>query len=268
MTIEELIKSTNINKHEAKIIISHVLNCSKIELITLFDKYIQSSKIRIIKNLFQRRINGEPIAYLTGKREFYGLEFRVTPDVLIPRHETELLVDIAKDFLPSKGKALDLGTGAGPIIISIANHRKDGKYLGVDVCKKALKIARFNAIKNKVNVKFISSNWFSGIKDKFDLILCNPPYIAFNDPHLSRGDLIFEPKLALTDGSDGLNSIKKIVFLAPEYLKKGGWLFIEHGFNQSIQVKNLFSEKLWSEIQSHKDLSGFNRIFGAQLIKL
>ena len=188
---------------------------------------------------------GEPVAYIVGEREFFSLEFKVTPAVLIPRPETELLVEFALEQIApdSACRVLDLGTGSGCIAISIAQHRPHADIVAVDASVAALEIARDNARRHAVTaIEFVQSDWFGALSGRqFDLIVANPPYVAADDPHLERGDVRFEPAAALTGGGDGLACIRLIVASAPQYLRTGGWLAFEHGYDQSERVRELLA---------------------------
>jgi len=211
---------------------------------------------------------GEPIAYLVGQREFYGLTFAVTRDVLIPRPETELLVELALERLPQNGAVLDLGTGSGAVAVALAHGRPDAQVTAVDVSAAALALARRNAALNHVRVQFLQGDWYLalGAQDvgQFDLIVANPPYIVAGDPHLKQGDLRFEPIGALTDHGDGLSALRTIVAGAPARLKSGGWLLMEHGYDQAAAVRELLTAQGFCEVQSWRDLAGIERVSGAR----
>ncbi len=214
--------------------------------------------------MVERRLKGEPVAYITGFREFYGVEFKVTQDVLVPRPETELLVDLALERVPEQGafRVLDLGTGSGIVGISIARHRKRATVTAVDKSPSALAVAKQNGEKLE-NIRFLESDWFAALQgEKFDLILSNPPYIAEGDEHLAN--LKFEPALALTSGRDGLDAIRSILEAAPSHLEPGGWLFFEHGYNQGEICRELLS-KSFAEVVTWRDLSGIERVSGGRL---
>jgi len=235
-------------------------------------------------SLFGRRLRGEPIAYLLAIREFYGLPFKVSPATLIPRPETELLVEVALNHIPStsshieasekivlpnkedKFRVLDLGTGCGALALSIARARPNAEVVAVDSSPDALEIARENAQRLNINnVQFLISDWFSALQDKhFDLIVANPPYIAINDVHLSQGDVRFEPRCALVSGGDGLDDIRHICTQAKVHLNPGSWLLLEHGYNQASQVRSLMQQAEFSNTFSEQDLSGIERVSGGR----
>jgi release factor glutamine methyltransferase len=219
--------------------------------------------------LLQRRLSGEPVAYVLGEREFYGLNFSVTPQVLIPRPDTETLVEAALAQIPRHQpcRVLELGTGSGAIAIAIAKHRPLANVTGIDRSPAALEVARENARKlGAGNAEFRLSHWFSALaQEKFDVIVSNPPYIAADDPHLSQGDLRFEPASALAAGADGLDDIRLIVSAAPAHLVPGGWLLLEHGYDQAEQVAGLLRAVGFGEVASVTDLAGVLRVTQGRL---
>lgn len=218
--------------------------------------------------LFKRRLNGEPVAYLLGEREFYGLNFKVSPATLIPRSDTELLVDLALQHIPQQDmcRVLDLGTGSGAIALSIAHARPNAKVVALDASTAALEIAQLNAQRlNIVNVRLLHSDWFSALHDeRFDIIVANPPYIAAADVHLSQGDVRFEPPGALVSGVDGLDDIRRITAQARAYLNANGWLMFEHGHDQAAQARALLGQAGFSEVFSAQDLAGIERASGGR----
>jgi release factor glutamine methyltransferase len=222
------------------------------------------------RHWLERRAAGEPIAYLTGACEFYGLEFRVTPAVLIPRPETELLVDLALERLPAAGRArvLDLGTGSGCIAVTLAHLRPQLEVWAADVSPAALEVARDNARRLLAPVRFRRSDWLAGqAGERFDLILANPPYVAAHDPHLSQGDLRFEPACALVAGEDGLDDIRRIVAAAPAHLAPGGWLLFEHGYDQARRCRALLAAAGFARVASWRDLAGIERVSGGCMLE-
>lgn len=249
---------------EARILLAHALRLTRVQLITQSDRLLTADEAAQISSLFQRRIKGEPIAYITGEREFYGLMLHTTPDVLIPRPETELLVELALERLPANGRVLDLGTGSGAIAIAIAHARPDAAVTALDVSEAALAIAQRNAARHGVRVKFLCSDWYAALgNDQFDLIVANPPYIVKGDPHLSQGDLRFEPISALTDHDDGLSALRAIISGAKRHVVQGGWLLMEHGYDQAAAVRDLLERQGFHDARSWMDLAGIERITGA-----
>lgn len=266
MTLGEVLTRPPLEPLEARILVSHALRLTRVQLITQSERLLSIDEAARLTSLFRRRIAGEPIAYITGEREFYGLMLHTTPDVLIPRPETELLVELALERLPRGGRVLDMGTGSGAIAIAIAHTRPDATVMAIDVSESALAVARGNATRHDANVTFVQSDWYAALKDeRFDIIVSNPPYIVDADPHLSQGDLRFEPIDALTDHADGLSALRTIIKGAPDHLSVGGWLMMEHGYDQSAAVRALLSARGFHEVQSWADLAGIERVSGGRL---
>lgn len=213
-----------------------------------------------------RRAQGEPVAYLLGLREFYGRDFSVSPAVLIPRHETELLVELAlakvKTVLAPAGPAIvDLGTGSGCIAITLALEAPSAQVMAVDASTEALAVARANAAALAAPVNFVQGSWFEPLEgSRFHLIVSNPPYICADDPHLKQGDVRFEPASALASGPSGLDDIRAIASGAPSHLHPGGWLLFEHGYDQAEAMVGVFEEAGFSTIEQHLDLAGIVRV--------
>lgn len=250
---------------ENRILLCHALGMTRVGLITQSERVLTDEEGAALDALVERRMLGEPIAYIVGKREFYGLEFRVTAAVLIPRPDTELLVEKTLEKLPARGRVLDMGTGSGAIAVSVAHTRRDALVSALDVSSAALDIARDNAITHSVPVRFMQSDWFKALHgEEFDVIASNPPYIADGDVHLSQGDLLFEPSGALTDGADGLTALHKIIEGAPRHLVAGGWLLLEHGYDQAVPVRALLEEAGYADIASWRDLAGIERVTGGR----
>ncbi len=218
---------------------------------------------------FERRLSGEPIAYILGEREFFGLNFRVTPATLIPRPETELLVELALQRISPQGncRVLDMGTGSGAIALSIAHERPNAEVVAVDASEAALEITQLNVQQLKLkNVQLIHGNWFAALQgERFDVIVSNPPYIAADDTHLTQGDLRFEPRSALASGTDGLEDIRHICAHAKDYLHADGWLLFEHGYNQAESVRALLKLSGFSDVFSAQDLAGIERVSGGKI---
>ncbi|WP_194726713.1 peptide chain release factor N(5)-glutamine methyltransferase [Noviherbaspirillum malthae] len=265
-TLGALLKRPPIDAVDARILVCHSLGLTRVQLITQSDRALGQEEAVRLSQLFRRRIAGEPIAYITGEREFFGLALHTTPDVLIPRPETELLVELALERLPQNGRALDLGTGTGAIAIAIAHSRPDATVTAVDVSAAALEVARRNAQRHACTVRLIQSDWYAALQDgvRHDLIVSNPPYIVARDPHLSQGDLRFEPVDALTDHADGLSALRAIVQHAPSHLLEGGWLLMEHGYDQAQAVRGLLAERGFEAVQSWQDLAGIERVSGGR----
>ncbi|MGV3653228.1 MAG: peptide chain release factor N(5)-glutamine methyltransferase [Noviherbaspirillum sp.] len=253
---------------ETRILLGHVLGLSRVQLITRSEQILTAQEAHLLESLLSRRLDGEPIAYLTGEREFYGLPFAVTSAVLIPRPETELLVELAIEKLPSGGRAIDLGTGSGAIAVALARNRPDAQVTALDASEAALDVARGNAQRNGVQVGFLHSDWYRSLDEAgnttFDLVVSNPPYIVSGDRHLSQGDLRFEPLDALTDHGDGLSALRTIIAGAPGHLAPGGWLLMEHGYDQAGAVRELLGAAGFGEVCSWCDLAGIERVSGGK----
>lgn len=262
-TISAVLKNSPLNLLETRILLGHVLQLSRVQLITQSERILTASELRQLIDVFQRRIDGEPIAYIVGQREFYGLSFHVTPDVLIPRPETELLVELAAERLPDNGRVLDMGAGSGVIAVAIAHIRADAVVTALDISQAALDIARRNAARHGVSVNFFQSDWYDALTDqRFDMIVANPPYIVEGDSHLSQGDLRFEPVDALTDHADGMTALRTILSGATRHLVPGGWLLMEHGYDQAAAVRDFLMAHGFDEVQSWQDLAGIERASG------
>ena len=263
---------------DAEILLAHCLKKPRSHLLAWPDKVLQSAQLKQFRQLLQRRIDGQPISYLIGTREFWSIDLSVTPEVLIPRPETELLVETALAKLPSSSlQVADLGTGSGAIAIALAKERPNWQIIATDQSEAALSIATQNAAQQGLsNIEFRHGNWCGALPETgFDLIISNPPYIAESDPHLSQGDVRFEPPQALASGADGLDDIRQIISQALTFLKPNAWLMLEHGYNQSSAVSRLFNEaqlehdkeihQHYTHIRSLTDLSGHTRATIAQL---
>lgn len=266
-TIAELLAEAGIDPFEARLLTAHVLKLTRVQLITRSGDTPDASQVQAIRESFARRRAGEPIAYLTGYRDFHQLRLRVTPDVLIPRPETELLVEIASERIHKGARdVLDLGTGSGAIAIALAHLHPPARVCAVDASETALAVARDNANTHRTAIEFLHGDWYSPLADRrFDLIVSNPPYIRAGDPHLEQGDLRFEPSLALTDNYDGLSAIRAIVDGASAHLNPGGWLLVEHGYDQSAEVRSLLTRAGFAEVTSWTDLAGIERVSGGRL---
>lgn len=256
-------------RREAQILFGHAMGVSRAWLSAHHDDAADPSVADTFRELVRRRRAGEPVAYLVGRREFYGLGFRVTPDVLIPRADTETLVDAALEKLlkGAQPDVLDLGTGSGCVALTIAHERPEARVTAVDVSAAALIVARENAVSIGVNAEFVQGAWFEELDGRrFDLIVSNPPYVATGDPHLQQGDLRFEPATALASGEDGLADIRIIVADAPAYLREGGWLLFEHGYEQADVCRDLLLDAGFGEVISRADIAGLPRVAGGRLL--
>ena len=264
--------ANRLERLELRMLLCHALSLSRTGLITQDQRQITPNELVHIESLIARREHGEPMAYIIGEREFYGLAFHVTPAVLIPRPETELLVELALERLPANTatppRLLDMGTGSGALAVALAHTRPDAQVSALDASHAALAIATHNAIRHHTTVQFIHSDWYQALPQdaKFDLIVANPPYIVAGDPHLHQGDLRFEPVDALTDHADGLSSLRQIISGAPQHLQFGAWLLMEHGYDQAAKVRQLLAQQPFAQIQSWCDLAGIERVSGGQLL--
>lgn len=252
---------------DARVLLQHTLNVSRAHLAAYPEQILSEAEYKKFIAGLARRKHGEPIAYITGQREFYGLNFKVTAAVLIPRPDTELLIEQALARLPEHRpvRVLDLGTGSGAIAITIAKHRPLTLVTAVDVSAEALDIAIHNARyllgNSSSSVEFLLSDWVSALTDEpFDLIVSNPPYIADGDPHLIQGDLRFEPREALAGGAHGLSALRHIARNAAPRLVPGGWLLLEHGFDQGEACRELLATADLANVATHKDLAGIDRV--------
>jgi release factor glutamine methyltransferase len=267
---KQLEAALNIDSSSARIevqcLLQNVLQVNRAWLLTHPEQSLDPDQHAQYMALLERRQTGEPIAYLLGEREFYGLTFKVSPATLIPRPETELLVELALQRIPQQGacRVLDLGTGSGAIALSIAHARPEAEVVAADASTTALELAQFNANQlNLSNVRLLHSNWFSALQsESFDIIVSNPPYIAADDVHLAQGDVRFEPRGALISGTDGLDDIRLICAQAKIHLRPKGWLIFEHGYDHAAQVRALLQQSGFAEIFSARDLSGIERVSG------
>jgi release factor glutamine methyltransferase len=218
-----------------------------------------------LEGLLQRRLAGEPMAYIIGFKEFFGLRLQVDARVLDPRSDTETLVEWALGLLPeaSAQRVLDLGTGSGAVALALQHQRPAAKVTAVDASAAALAVACANAQRLNLPVQFVLSDWMNAVPGPFELIVSNPPYVADGDPHLSA--LTHEPLKALTSGSDGLNDIRHIIAQAPSRLAPGGWLLLEHGWDQATAVQTLLRNAQFDAVQSRRDLAGLDRCSGGRL---
>lgn len=268
---DDLLRATALAPGEARILLAHALGWRRTDLITRGDAVLPAARVDLFAALERRRLAGEPIAYLVGAREFYGLDLSVNPDVLIPRPETELLVDLTLDALAGceAPHVLDLGTGSGAIALAVAHARPDATVTAVDRSPAALSVAAGNAARVLRQarpggpLRLLASDWYAALDPataRFDLIVANPPYIAAADPHLRTGDLRFEPATALTDGADGLAALRVIVAGAPRYLREAGNLLLEHGFDQGLAVRALLTGAGFQDVRTARDLAGHERV--------
>ncbi|MGF0669902.1 peptide chain release factor N(5)-glutamine methyltransferase [Stenotrophomonas maltophilia] len=253
-------------RHEAELLLLHVLERPRSWLFAHATDPLAANDQAAFESLLARRVAGEPVAYLTGRRGFWTLDLEVDPATLIPRPETELLVELALERLPPDQalQLADLGTGSGAIALALASERPRAQVLATDASPGALAVAARNAARHELdNVRFAEGghDWYAPLQGvRFDLIASNPPYIASNDPHLEQGDLRFEPSTALASGMDGLDDIRRIVDGGQAHLRPGGWLLIEHGWDQGAAIRALFDATGFAEVQTVQDLEQRDRI--------
>ena len=241
----------------------HALKVETVWLLAHDTDPLDDAETTAFDALLVRRLAGEPVAYLLGEREFYGRPFRVTPATLIPRPETEHLVDAALARGPAQARVLDIGTGSGCIAITLKLERPDWQVTAIDLSTDALVVARDNACRLDADIEWLESDLFAALAGRtVDLIVSNPPYVAEADPHMATGDVRFEPRTALTSGEDGLDAIRQIVKQAPAHLSDGGWLLLEHGWDQGDAVGRLLTEAGFSKTFLEFDLAGQARVSG------
>ena len=271
VTIEQFIQQATVTldaspsaRLDAEVLVMHVTGLMRTALITRAGEMLATQQEERLRTLLARRARGEPVAYLTGRREFWSLEFLVTPDVLIPRPETELLVEQALARIPADAEwaIADLGTGSGAVALALAKERPRCHLIATDASEPALGVARANADRLGLhNSEFRCGDWFTPLAGtKFDLIVSNPPYVCFGDAHLTQGDVRFEPRTALVAGTDGLDAIRRIAAGAAAHLKPGGWLLLEHGYNQATAVRALLQAHDYATVTSCRDMAGNERV--------
>jgi release factor glutamine methyltransferase len=251
---------------EAELLLAHVLGVNRAWFFAHSDDALEPAATERFDTLVRRRAHGEPVAYITGTRDFWSMTLEVTAATLIPRPETELLVELVLERLPRRGRVVDLGTGSGAIALAIARERPDASVSAVDASGPALEVARRNAERLGLQrVHFAQGDWFAALDDGgFDIVVSNPPYIEEGDVHLGQGDLRFEPVSALASGSDGLDDIRRITKAAPRHLRPGGWLLLEHGWNQGPAVRAVLEQAKLADPFTAQDLEARDRVSGAR----
>ncbi len=262
MTVQEALDAAAIDASEARLLLAAATGFSRSSVIAYPERVVPADAERRLHDFVVRRRGGEPVAYILGRKEFYGLELTVNPAVLIPRPETELLVELAlqRDFT----SAVDLGTGSGALALALKRHRPGARMLAVEASAAALAVARRNAAALNLDIELIHGEWLAPLAGaRFDLIVSNPPYVAQGDPHLA--DLAFEPPSALLAGRDGLDAIREIAAAAPAHLNHGGWLLLEHGMGQDSAVRALLREGELENVTTWPDLAGIPRVSGGRL---
>jgi release factor glutamine methyltransferase len=266
--IAALAASSPTPRLDAEVLVMHACGIGRSELITRHDVALNDEQQNKLEGLLARRQRGEPVAYITGTREFWSMELDVSPATLIPRPETELLVEKALEHIPRDAAwtIADLGTGCGAIALAIAKERLRCRMVATDNSPAALQVARYNAKKfGLTNIEFHEGDWFAALADAtFDMILSNPPYIRAGDPHLKQGDVRFEPATALVAGTEGFDAIRHIARHAREFLKPDGWLLFEHGWDQAEAIGDYLRQQGYRDIVCHTDLTGHARVAGAR----
>ncbi|MTI15535.1 peptide chain release factor N(5)-glutamine methyltransferase [Sansalvadorimonas verongulae] len=264
----ELAQVSDTARLDLELLLCHVLDKPRSYLFSYPEYELTSDQLSQFEQLFHKRLEGHPIAHLTGVREFWSLELLIEPSTLIPRPDTECLVEEALELCDHRPKqVLDLGTGTGAIALALASERPGWAVYGCDRVPDAVELAKKNAAHNNLErVQFIESSWFQQLPEQsFDLIVSNPPYIIDNDPHLQQGDVRFEPLSALTSGADGLDDIRHISSESPHWLRDGGWLMMEHGYHQGEDVREILASNGFTSIRTVQDLAGHDRITMGQI---
>lgn len=256
-SVGQILRSSQLPTLDSQILLGHVLGFSKVELVTRDQYELTMVQYQSYARLYNDCLAGMPIAYILGYREFYSRKFKVSAATLIPRPETELLVEAVLGLAKDGNKILDLGTGSGCIAISLKLENPTLMVTATDKYAQTLDIARSNADNLGAEIKFIQSDWFSAISGEYDIIVSNPPYIATNDQHM--GALLFEPQAALTDGADGLGAIRQIITDSRQYLR-GGYLLLEHGYNQGVATMNLMLKHEFKDVTTTQDYANLDRI--------
>jgi release factor glutamine methyltransferase len=253
---------------EAELLLAHALGVTRTQLIAHPERAADAVQATRYPEYLERRLAGEPVAYILGDREFHGLSFQVTPAVLIPRPETELLVEMALQRIQPAAapRVLEVGTGSGCIAVSIARLRPNARIVATDSSDSALTVAKANALRHHAAVEFRLGDGYAPVAGaQFDLIVANPPYVAEGDPHLEQGDLRYEPQCALVSGPDGLTLLRRLVAQAARHLRAGGWLQVEHGHDQAEPVRGLFEAAGFGELCTSHDLAGVPRVAAGRL---
>lgn len=267
-TIGAALRTQGVDPGDTRALLRAALGVDETHLAAYSEQILTREQGDRFAEWLRRRRAGEPVAYITGEREFYSLAFKVTPAVLIPRPETELLVEFALERVApdTRASVLDLGTGSGCVAVAIAKHRPRARIAATDISRTALAIARENAARHGASVEFIESDWLQALAGRsFDLIVANPPYVAADDPHLDQGDLRFEPRLALAGGADGLACIRTIIAQSRAHLERSAWLFIEHGHDQAARCRDLLRQSGYQDVMSRRDLAGIERASGGRV---
>lgn len=258
-TIAELLRSADGDaRRDVEVLMCAALGVERTHLYAHASDALNPDAVTRIETMLNEYASGTPVAYITGRREFWSLALEVTPDVLIPRPETELLVELALERLHNHARMLELGTGSGAIALAIARHRHDVSITATDISPAALAVAQRNGARLELDVAWIAGNWYDAVSGRYDLILSNPPYVSDGDPHLNA--LVGEPRIALAAGPSGLDALRIVIGGAPERLLPGAWLLVEHGYAQGDAVRELFIEARFRSIRTVRDLAGHERV--------
>jgi release factor glutamine methyltransferase len=261
LTLAEAVHASGLAPREARLLLAHAAAVSEAQILGFPEKELPAAIGARFADHVERRKRGEPLAYIVGEKEFHGLPLFVTPDVLVPRPETELLVDLAleREF----SSLADLGTGSGAVALAIKQHRPAARVVAVDASAAALEVARRNAARHGLEIELRQGHWLGPLAgETYDVIVANPPYVAAGDPHLA--DLRFEPGDALVSGPNGLDAIREIVAAAPSHLVPGGWLLLEHGLGQDAAVRRMLQDAGLEDSRTWPDLAGIPRVSGAR----
>ena len=272
LSVARALRESRLDSCDSNLLLRALLGVNSAYLAAHHDHLLNFRQKAAYQELVLRREAGEPVAYILGEKEFYGINFEVNPAVLIPRPETELLVEQALERMPQvqSCNVLELGTGSGNVALCIARHRPSARITAVDRYEKALAVAQQNGAKllgaDSRNIVFKKSNWYDALGgETYDLIVSNPPYVASDDNHLWRGDLRFEPRQALNGGAGGLDCIRRIIHGAPARLRKGGWLLFEHGYDQALACRELLAQSGFTRLFCVDDLAGIPRVSGGRI---
>ncbi|MGH8724987.1 MAG: peptide chain release factor N(5)-glutamine methyltransferase [Burkholderiales bacterium] len=261
MTVQQALSSSGIDPREARLLLAAATGFSEASVVAHPEKELPRETETLFREMAARRAAGEPVAYILGRKEFYSLDLTVTPAVLIPRPETELLVDLALARKPAS--VLDVGTGSGAIALAVKRHLPSARVVATDASAAALEVARRNSVRFGVDIELRHGRWFEPVAgERFEAILCNPPYVVINDPHIDA--LQFEPRFAFESGADGLDAIRIVAREAPRHLLPGGWLLLEHGAGQHEAVRALLEAAGLETRQSWPDLAGIPRVSGGK----
>jgi release factor glutamine methyltransferase len=262
LTVQEALRASGLETREARLLLAAATGSSEASVLAHPEKALREEEKNHFLEMAARRAAGEPVAYILGRKEFYGLELAVDPAVLIPRPETELLVDLALDRNPAS--VLDVGTGSGAIALAIKRHRPEARVVATDASAAALEVARRNAVRLNLEVELRLGRWFEPVAgERFEAIISNPPYVVVGDPHLAA--LPYEPRIALLGGADGLDGFRVLAREAPAHLLPGGWLLVEHGEGQHEAVRGLLEAAGLETAASWPDLAGIPRVSGGKL---